>query len=556
MPFFPEQPDKSSSNLENNASFRGSASARPQPRRALSSAAKAQILAIDCDLAARRHFGALPDDSLSRMIAAFRQALSENPRDLNVAFARARAVRHRRGAPPGNENRKVNGRRGRHIRYLNALAREHIAEANALIAQGRAVMARIREARRQSVEHCDNSGLTTFLSASLRPLRHAASGCSRARIAPGSSGSGRLMLKSLYHEPRRALAQAELNAILLAHERLLSYQRGAAKAELSRTRLDGLNLANRNLAEADFAFASLVGAVAFGTNFDRANLHCSDLRDSDFASARLTKADLRGASICGARLAFAKLDGADLRAATVAYKGPDAAKANANVRVDFSNASLKGASFGHARLDGVSFEGAILEGANFKNAQLANVSFKGAVLTGVNVDDIDLPDEAFEGCVFGVTQDAVDKAQMIAAALDAHKLCVTSGASRGAPAVLNGEDLRPIRDRFAGMPLSGLSARNVLAIGTDFSGCQLQGARFDGADLRECEFGDADLRGASFRGARLAHAKFEKANLGSLRLPGGQILAPDFTGAEAVKAQFFHAILDKEIGSLGLKAAA
>jgi uncharacterized protein YjbI with pentapeptide repeats len=364
------------------------------------------------------------------------------------------------------------------------------------------------------------------------------------------------MLKSLYHEPRKPLSQPELNAVLLAHERMLSYQRGAAKAELSRTRLDGLNLANRNLAEADFSFASLVGAVAFGTNLDRANLHCADLRDADFASARMTKADLRGASICGARLAFAKLDGADLRAATVAYKGPDAAKGNSDVCVDFSNASLKGASFGHARLDGVSFEGALLDGANFKNAKLSNVTFKGAVLTGVNIDDLDLPEEAFEDCVFGVTQQAVDRANAIAAALEAHKLCVASGATRGMPAVLNGEDLRPIRDRFAGMALSGLSARNVLAIGTDFSGCQLQGARFDGADLRECEFGDADLRGASFRGARLAHARFEKANLGSLRLPSGQILAPDFTGAEAVKAQFFHAILDAEMATLGLKAAA
>ena len=364
------------------------------------------------------------------------------------------------------------------------------------------------------------------------------------------------MLKRLYTEPRRVLTQPELNTVLLAHERMLSYQRGAAKAELSRTRLDGLNLANRNLAEADFAFASMVSAVAFGTNLDRANLHCSDLRDADFTSARLTKADMRGASICGARLAFAKLDGADLRAATVAYKGPDGAKADDEVRVDFSNASLKGASFGHARLDGVSFEGAILEGANFKNAHLSNVTFKDAVLTGVNLDDLDLPDEAFIGCVLGVTADAMEKANAIAAALEAHKLCVSSAAAKGAPAVINGADLRPLRDRFAGMPLSGLSARNVLAIGIDFSGCQLQGARFDGADLRQCEFGDADLRGASFRGARLAHAKFEKANLGSLRLPNGQVLAPDFTGAEAVKAQFFHAILDTNIAALGLKVAA
>jgi uncharacterized protein YjbI with pentapeptide repeats len=474
----------------------------------------------------------------------FRQALARNPRDLNAAFLCAESVQRRRGAPRGNRNRFVHGRRSRASRHLSAVASAFIARrSNALIALAK------------SVEQLRKSRLTTSLSASLRPGCNTDPGCSSAGTAPGNE-QGRLMLKRLYSEPRRALAQPELNAILLAHERLLSYQRGAAKAELSRTRLDGLNLANRNLAEADFAFASLVGAVAFGTNLDRANLHCSDLRDADFTSARLTKADMRGASICGAKLAFAKLDGADLRAATVAYKGPEAAKASEDVRVDFSNASLKGASFGHARLDGVCFEGAILEGANFKNAHLSNVTFKDAVLTGVNLDDLDLPAEAFEGCVFGVTQEAVDKAAGIIVALEAHKLCVSSDAAQGAPAVINGADLRPLRDRFAGMALSGLSARNVLAIGTDFSGCQLQGARFDGADLRECEFGDADLRGASFRGARLAHARFEKANLGSLRLPGGQVLVPDFTGAEAVKAQFFHAILDTSIAELGLKAAA
>lgn len=365
------------------------------------------------------------------------------------------------------------------------------------------------------------------------------------------------MLQSLYQEQRKALTQQELNVVLLAHERLLTYKSGAAKAELSRTRLDRLNLANRNLAEADFSFASLVGAVAFGSNLDRANLHCADLRDCDFTSARLNKADMRGASICGAKLAFAKLDGADLRAATVAYKGPDSGKdTEATVRVDFSNASLKGASFGHARLDGVNFSGAILEGANFKNAQLTNVTFKNTVLTGVNLADLGVPREALEGCVLSLTQEAADKAGALAAGLEAHQLLITSGAAKGAPAVLDGEDLRAVSDKFAGRPLTGLSARRVVGIGIDFSGAQLQGARFEGADLRECDFSGADLRGASFKDAKLAHAKFEKTNLGSLNLPGGKKLAPDFTGAQATKSQFHYAILEAGIAALGLGVAA
>ncbi len=363
------------------------------------------------------------------------------------------------------------------------------------------------------------------------------------------------MLKRIYQEPRRALTQQELNAVLLAHERMLSYQRGAAKAELARTKLDRLNLANRNLSEADFSFASLIGAVAFGTTLDRANLHCADLRDCDFTSARLVKADMRGTSICGAKLAFAKLDGADLRAATVAYKGPDAPNGvEETVRVDFSNASLKGASFGHARLDGVNFSGAILEGANFKNAQLSNVTFKNAVLTGVNIADLNVPPEALEGCILGVSAAAAARAGELAAIVAAHLLCVSSGAGKGSPAVLDGEDLRPVRELFLGKPLTGLSARRAMAIGIDFSGSQLQGARFDGADLRECDFSGADLRGASFRDTKLAHAQFEKANLGSLKLPGGKALAPDFTGADANRSQFHQAILEADIKTLGLGA--
>ena len=361
------------------------------------------------------------------------------------------------------------------------------------------------------------------------------------------------MLKNL--EQRKALTQQELNAALLAHERMLTYQRGAAKAELMRTKLDRLNLANRNLAEADFSFASLVGATMFGTNLERANLQCADLRESDLSSARLMKADMRGASICGAKLAFAKLDGADLRAATVAYRGPGAtADSEENVTVDFSNASLKGVSFGNAKLDGVNFSGALLQGANFKNAQLSNVSFKGAVLTGANLAGHVIAPEMLEGCVMDVTPEAAAKAEMLKARIEGHQLFISSGAAKGAPAALDGEDLRVVCELLIGRQLTGLSLRRVNAIGIDFSNSQLQGARFDGADLRECDFSGADLRGASFKGARLAHAKFEKTNLGSLNLPGGKTLAPDFTGAEASKDQFRYALLEGPLAALGLGA--
>ena len=147
------------------------------------------------------------------------------------------------------------------------------------------------------------------------------------------------MLRSHYRDQRQVLTQGELNAILLASTRPFGGQRDSSRVQLARLRLDGLDLSNRNLTEADLSGASLVSAVAYGTNFTRANLHCSDLRDCDLSNASLVRAEMRGALVCGANLAFARLDGADLRATTVAYRGPGAAArekgAEMRVSVDF-----------------------------------------------------------------------------------------------------------------------------------------------------------------------------------------------------------------------------
>jgi uncharacterized protein YjbI with pentapeptide repeats len=371
------------------------------------------------------------------------------------------------------------------------------------------------------------------------------------------------MLKSLYEDSRTALSQQELNAVLLAHERFLSYKTGGRCAQLRHARLDGLNLANRNLAEADFAGASLVGANACGSNLERANFYCADLRNCALNSARLGRADLRGASLSGATLAFAMLDAADLRAATMMYSGPGGVTViNRNkvgdktAGVDFSNCSLKGASFGNAKLDGANFTGALLQGANFKNAKLTNATFKNAVLTGVDLRELSVAPGALDGCVTDVTPEADAKFEELKARLDSHERWIATLGAEGTPAILDGEDLRPLQQLMAGRSLSGLSARNAIAIGLDFSGSELQAAKFEGTDLRDAIFSNADLRGVSLRAARLAHAKFEKANLGHLALTSGVMLAPDLTNAEAVADQFFGALEGSDIASLGLGSTA
>lgn len=357
---------------------------------------------------------------------------------------------------------------------------------------------------------------------------------------------------------RKVLTQRELDEAVSAHQRYLAYQPGGARADLASTKLDRLNLAKRKLVDSDFSYASLVGATACESDFERAKFLCTDLRDCDLRSTSLERADMRGASMCGARLAFATLDCADLRTITVKYKGPNAASsmAETTARVDFSNASLRGVSFNHAKLEGVNFSGAILEGTNFKNAQLTNVCFKNAVLIGVNLADLAVPAEALQGCLMGMSEEAVAKADFLIAKLEEHQLCVATSGAKGTQAVLDDEDLRAIPQYFAGKGLTGLFARRATAFGIDFSRCQLQGARFEGADLRQCKFNGADLRGASFRDAKLSHADFENANLGKLIFPDGKTQAVDLTGAEASKFQFSRANLETNIAELGLAIAA
>jgi uncharacterized protein YjbI with pentapeptide repeats len=222
--------------------------------------------------------------------------------------------------------------------------------------------------------------------------------------------------------------------------------------------------------------------------------------------------------------------------------------------VDFSNCSLKKASFGKAKLDGANFSGALLQGADFKGSHLSNAGFKGAVLTGVNIKDLNLSPEDLKGCITDPSQETIRRFDEMRSKLDSHQQWIVSGGMQGAHCVLDGEDIRLLQKLVVGRPLTGLSAKNAIAIGLNFAGCQLQGAKFDGADLRDADFSGADLRGASFRGANISHARFGKADMRSLPLINGQTRAVDFTDAAGLAEQFATCQLDGETAALGLRA--
>jgi len=369
------------------------------------------------------------------------------------------------------------------------------------------------------------------------------------------------MLKNIHSEPRTPITQVELNAILASHEKYVAAQ-GGLRAQFNLKTLDGLNLANRNLADADFSGASLMNATLFGSNLARANLYCADLRGCNLRCANLMRADLRGASFKGASLSNAMLDNADMRAATMMFIRPDGVSMidrnkasydnNSAVGVDFSNCSMKNVSLGNAKLNGANFSGAILHGANFKGAQLPNVNLEGAVLTGISLKDLVVPAAALKGCITDASQESVARANVLKQDIEAHQRWMDGREKSGKPAVLDDEDLRPLQDFLARRALAALSARKAVAIGVDFSGCELQGARFDGADLRDANFTGADLRGASFVGANLHHARFDRANLTSLALANGTPLATNLSSAKANADQFFTAILEGDVSALGL----
>lgn len=349
----------------------------------------------------------------------------------------------------------------------------------------------------------------------------------------------------------QALSPSEFEGMVRLHEAYLAGRPGAVRAlpryvVAHRMRCDG-----RLLIEADFTGADLTGSIFIGGDLSRAAFYCATLAKCDFRNARLVRADLRGASFAGAKLEGAVLDEADLRAAVlcvvdetgglrrlgagakVAGASLDGARLDEVVghAVDFSNCSLRGAKLRNANLKNADFSDANLTGADLVGAKLAGATLTGAILCGVEVTRLGLSAQALAGCVVDPSPAALARLDEIREELDQAELWAKTDGAKGRPARLDGADLRPAQGFFRERVLAGFTAKNLMAIGVDFSLAQLQGANFDGADLRGADFTGADLRGASFKGAKLSHARFVNADLGALPLSGGASRPISFDGA-------------------------
>jgi uncharacterized protein YjbI with pentapeptide repeats len=345
---------------------------------------------------------------------------------------------------------------------------------------------------------------------------------------------------------------SQFEALVRAHEAFTSGRPGGRRALTRFIVARGVQAHKRQMQDIDFTGADLTGSSFIASDMSRAALYCADLSKADLRATKLIRADLRGARFNGARMAGAVLDGADMRAAILCAvddlrglrrMGAGASLAGASLngvdmdeaiayQVDFTNCSMRGINLRNCNLKGANFAGANLDGADFAGARIEGANFNDTILTGVNVEALMLPPSVLARCVMSPTASAIARLDQIQIEIDGSHLWGITNGVQGRPARLAGMDLRPASSLFKAKFLGGLTARNTMAIGLDFSEAELQGAIFDGADLRNANFTGADLRGASFVNAKLSHAVFDKAVIGDLELIRGSRRATNFEGAQ------------------------
>ena len=184
-----------------------------------------------------------------------------------------------------------------------------------------------------------------------------------------------------------------------------------------------------------------------------------------------------------------------------------------------------------------------------------------------------------------MTPQAVAKVgDLLARAQSNHSWCQTGGRE-GTPANFDGEDMRPLGDKLAGLRLTAMSAKGANMVSMNLTGVHLQGANLENADLRGVCFKSADLRGARLAGANLTKADLRDAVLaplplgnnretpGSLHkarvryamaqdsdmtnaiLDGADVRGCDFTGATMQGASLREVDLDTSIGFAADRAA-
>jgi uncharacterized protein YjbI with pentapeptide repeats len=310
---------------------------------------------------------------------------------------------------------------------------------------------------------------------------------------------------------RITLDQRECDLMVRRHELYVLSRAGGQRANFAYRNLTGLNLACKNLHEADFTGAIMVECDLSGTNLTRALLFCSNLTKAKMVRVNLTRADLRGACLKGADLTAAGMFNADLREGQIFTKR--LASDLEGVRVDpdpsdMSRVKLVNANLSQAHMSGsvaamADFTDSILKGANLAKANLTNAVMEGADLEGADLSRADLRGAVLRNAnLYGATFLAADRT-------GADDTGALTDAPRGKPMSLLKESLHTlIRDHQSWVETGGAQGKAL-----DVSGF----------DLRDIEWPEhALLTSLKAAGACLAHA----------RIKGGWLQAGNFEGAD------------------------
>ena len=392
-----------------------------------------------------------------------------------------------------------------------------------------------------------------------------------------------MALKAARAPEQIRILQREADRLVAAHERFVRREPGGRRIVLRFAIMEGLDFSCRSLDDADLTGCVMVDCKFDGARLERACLFGADLQRSSFVRTSLERADLRGARLKGANLSHANLTEADLRAGRIAISDEDTKFAVLRHKVSagqLDGANISGAVLDQSRLDDVSaaaadfsecsMRGTKLAGANLKNANLRGAVIDNVDVRGANFESVNLSDAVFtrvdltqtrmknavmEGCLCDPSADTTQQAAIIFAKLAAHREWVTTGGKSGEPAVLDGQDLRPMGD-LAGAFLTAVSARNACLAGMNLGRIALQGALLDGADLRGVNLRGADLRGANLSGANLGQADLRQSLLSSLPFKADREKITDLTGASLRYADLREADLaDTDLSAADLHGA-
>ncbi|MFC6769644.1 pentapeptide repeat-containing protein [Natrinema soli] len=194
--------------------------------------------------------------------------------------------------------------------------------------------------------------------------------------------------------------------------------------------------------------------------------------------------------------------------------------------IDFSNCSLKNATFENSRIMSTIFDGADLSGATFKNSDLHSSFFNDANLSDVKFNNSSFDSSEFEG-----------------ACLNFASLCKSHFH----------------RVDFEDASLTGLSVDRSHIARSNFKNCSLDGARISDVTAYEVniestiavgmEISDSDFKRSSIEGLSGERIEIRDSNfIGSTFIGNtfdiSELSRVDFTGADVSNSIFFESSMD------------